>query len=52
MSFPRMVRVKQSFDATRVNDIPGEVDRQLATLNLGSTVKSGQTVAITGISSR
>ena len=47
MSFPRMVRVKQSFDATRVNDIPGEVDRQLATLNLGTSIRPGQTVAIT-----
>ena len=47
MSFPRMIRVKQTFDATRVNDIPGEVDRQLATLKLGTTVKPGQTVAIT-----
>lgn len=46
MSFPRMVRVRQTFDATRVNDIPGEVERQLATLNLGKTVRPGQTVAI------
>lgn len=47
MSFPRMIRVRQSFDATRVNDIPGEVERQLATLSLGKTVRPGQTVAIT-----
>ncbi len=47
MSFPRMLRVQQTFDATRVNDIPGDVDRQLATLNLGRSINPGQTVAIT-----
>ncbi len=47
MSFPRMLRIRQTFDATRENDIPGEVDRQLAMLNLGSNIQSGQTVAIT-----
>ncbi len=47
MSLPRMVRLRQTFEATRVNDIPGEVDRQLATLNLGQQLKPGQTVAIT-----
>lgn len=47
MSLPRMVRLRQTFEATRVNDIPGEVERQLATLNLGQQVKPGQTVAIT-----
>ncbi|MCX7419327.1 MAG: lactate racemase domain-containing protein [Planctomycetia bacterium] len=47
MSLPRMVRLRQTFEATRVNDIPGEVEQQLATLNLGQQVKSGQTVAIT-----
>jgi len=47
MNFPRMLRVRQTFDATRVNDIPGEVDRQLATLNFSSVIRAGQTVAIT-----
>ncbi len=47
MSLPRMVRLRQTFEATRVNDIPGEVDRQLATLNLGQQIQPGQTVAIT-----
>ncbi len=47
MSLPRMVRLRQTFEATRVNDIPSEVERQLATLNLGQQVKPGQTVAIT-----
>lgn len=47
MTMPRMVRVRQTFDATRENDIPGAVDQQLAMLRLGGTVKPGQTVAIT-----
>ena len=47
MAFPRMLRVRQKFEAPRVDDIPGEVERQLASLNLGTRVKPGQTVAIT-----
>lgn len=47
MSFPRMIRVRQKFDATRVLDIPAEVHSQLASLKLGSKIQSGQTVAIT-----
>lgn len=47
MAFPRMIRVRQNFEAPRVNDIPAEVDRQLTGLNLGSRVQPGQTVAIT-----
>jgi hypothetical protein len=47
MAFPRMLRVRQNFEAPRVDDIPGEVDRQLAGLNLASRVSPGQSVAIT-----
>ncbi len=47
MPLPRMLRVRQTFDCPRLDDIPGEVERQLAALQLGSQVKSGQTVAIT-----
>ncbi len=47
MSFPRMIRVRQKFDATRVLDIPAEVHSQLASLKLGSKIRAGQTVAIT-----
>ncbi|MDA0834813.1 MAG: lactate racemase domain-containing protein [Planctomycetota bacterium] len=47
MSFPRMLRIRQTFDTPRVDDIPGEVDRQLAKLNLGQKIKPGETVAIT-----
>lgn len=47
MTLPRMLRVRQTFDCPRLDDIPGEVERQLASLQLGSQVKPGQTVAIT-----
>lgn len=47
MPFPRMLRVRQKFECPRVDDIPGEVERQLAALRLSSKVKPGQTVAIT-----
>ena len=47
MAFPRMLRIRQKFDAPRVTDIPAEVERQLATLKLQAKIKPGQTVAIT-----
>lgn len=47
MGFPRMMRIRQKFDAPRVADVPAEVDRQLAGLNLAASVQPGQTVAIT-----
>ncbi len=47
MSFPRMLRLRQTFEARRVADIPGEVEAQLARLDLGKKVLPGQTVAIT-----
>ncbi|MBC8288959.1 MAG: DUF2088 domain-containing protein [Planctomycetes bacterium] len=47
MAFPRMARVRQKFDAPKIDDIPAEVNSQLASLNLGEKVQSGQTVAIT-----
>ena len=47
MNFPRMLRIRQTFDATCVSDIPVEVDRQLGALELSLRVRPGQTVAIT-----
>lgn len=47
MSFPRMIRVRQKFDARRVEDVSGEVSQQLATLKLNEKIRAGQTVAIT-----
>ena len=47
MSLPKVVRVQQSFDSTRVADIPKTVSEQIAKLRLESRLKAGQTVAIT-----
>jgi hypothetical protein len=47
MSYPRMFRVRQQFDSTRLDDIPGEVRRQLVRLHLEDRIGHGQTVAIT-----
>ncbi len=47
MQLPRMIRVRQRFDRPIVDDIPGEVQRQLAALDLGQRVRPGQSVAIT-----
>ncbi len=47
MSFPRMIRIRQKFDAQRVTNVPDEVQRQLLTLKLHEKVRVGQTVAIT-----
>jgi hypothetical protein len=45
--FPRMIRLRQTFDSRRVTDIPGEVARQLKSLQLQERIRVGQTVAIT-----
>ncbi len=47
MPFPQMFRLRQKFDAPRVEDVEAEVQSQLASLNLGEKVQPGQTVAIT-----
>ncbi len=47
LSFPQIFRLRQTFDADRVDDVPGEVGRQLARLELGRKVQPGQTVAVT-----
>ncbi|MCA9051053.1 MAG: DUF2088 domain-containing protein [Planctomycetaceae bacterium] len=45
--FPRMRDVRQRFDTTRVDDIPGTVHRQLQSLCLQNCVSPGQSVAVT-----
>jgi hypothetical protein len=47
MTLPRIFRVRQTFERTRVADVAAEVDRELDGLNLRQCVHSGQTVAIT-----
>ena len=46
MDFPYMMRVRQTFDDTALDDIPGEITRQLINLKLESSVQAGQTVAV------
>jgi hypothetical protein len=46
-AFPQIFRVRQTFDAVRVDDVAAEVHRQLAGLDLGRAVRPGQTVAVT-----
>ena len=47
MPLPRMYRIRQSFDTPRLGDVRAEVQKQLASLELGRRVKPGETVAIT-----
>jgi len=44
--FPKMMRIRQTFDDTALDDISGEITRQLANLKLESFVKKGQSVAV------
>jgi hypothetical protein len=45
--FPEFFRLRQRFDAIRIEDVPGEVERQLARLALGQRIRPGQSVAVT-----
>jgi len=45
--FPQFFRLRQIFERPLVEDIPAEVERQLAALNLAEKVQPGQSVAIT-----
>jgi len=47
MAYPRMLRIRQKFEATRVDDIPATVEKQLSGLRLNDKVRPGQTVAVT-----
>jgi hypothetical protein len=46
-AFPKVFRLRQTFDAAHVEDVPGEVHAQLARLDLGKKIRPGQSVAIT-----
>lgn len=46
-SYPQMFRVRQKFDAPRVEDIPATVQAELTRLKLQNKIKPGQTVAVT-----
>jgi hypothetical protein len=47
VSYPRFVRLRQNFPRPRVENIPAAARAALEPLRLGSTIKAGQTVALT-----
>jgi len=46
-NFPQLFRLRQTFQGPAVDDLAGEVHRQLGSLNLEKKISPGQTVAIT-----
>ena len=46
MQFPKMIRVRQTFESREVDDINAEVKAGMAALDVSSRVKPGQTVAL------
>ncbi len=46
MEYPHMIRVRQTFDDTTLDDIAEEIDTQLANLKLKTSIKPGQTAAV------
>lgn len=46
-NFPQLFRLRQTFQGPAVDDLVGEVHRQLGSLNLEKKISPGQTVAIT-----
>ena len=51
MNFPRMLPVRQNFPDRRIQDIPGEVQRQLSSAGFGRRLRPGARVAL-GVGSR
>lgn len=47
MNLPRMLRLRQHFQAPLVEDVAGTVQSELAKLDLGAKLKPGQSVAVT-----
>lgn len=47
MSLPRMAQVQQRFDVSQIEDIAGEVSKQMEAFGLARRVKPGQRIAIT-----
>lgn len=47
MAFPRMMKVRQHFEAPQVDDIPTTVKAQIDALNLSGKVNKGDSVAVT-----
>ena len=46
MELPHMIRIKQTFDNTTLENIPEEIQSQIDSLELSKIVQEGQTVAV------
>ncbi len=46
-SYPKMLRLRQEFERPRVEDVAATVRRELEKLDLGRTIRPGQSVALT-----
>src|ERR1700692_2726646 len=46
MRYPLMFGLRQKLHGPKIEDVPAAVDAELSTLNLGSKVRAGDTVAI------
>lgn len=46
MNYPHMIRVRQRFDDTILDNVAEEIDARLANLNLETAIKPGQSVAV------
>ena len=47
MSYPKMIRVRQQFEAPDVDDIPAAVRNEISAIDIGGRVTPGQSVAVT-----
>ena len=47
MEFPKLVKVKQQFDSTKLNDIPKTISEEIQSSNVCAHLKPGDSVAIT-----
>jgi lactate racemase-like protein len=47
MRYPKMVSIRQKFERPRVEDVPAAVNTALERLDLGRTIRPGQSVALT-----
>src|SRR5215467_7203021 len=47
VSYPKLVRIRQSFERPCVEDVAGRLRQALEQLDLGRTIRPGQTVALT-----
>jgi len=47
VSYPKLLRIRQSFERPRVEDVAGRVRQALESLDLSKTIRPGETVALT-----